>query len=33
MEVYIDDILVKRVQRTDHLQHLEKTFDLLSNAR
>jgi len=29
MEVYIDDMLVKSVQRTDHLQHLDKVFDLL----
>ena len=29
MEVYVDDMLVKSVQRTDHLQHLNKAFDLL----
>jgi len=29
MKVYVDDILVKSVQRTDHLQHLDKAFDLL----
>jgi len=29
MEVYIDDMLVKSLQRTDHLQHLDKAFDLL----
>ena len=29
MEVYIDDMLVKSVQRTYRLQHLDKTFDLL----
>jgi len=28
MEVYVDDMLVKSVQRTDHLQHLDKAFDL-----
>jgi len=28
MEVYVDDMLVKSVQRTDHLQHLDKVFDL-----
>ena len=29
MEVYVDDMLVKSVQHTDHLQHLDKAFDLL----
>jgi len=29
MEVYVDDMLVKSVQRTDYLQHLAKIFDLL----
>jgi len=29
IEVYIDDMLVKSVQRADHLQHLDKAFDLL----
>ena len=29
MEVYVDDMLVKSVQRTNHLQHLSKAFDLL----
>jgi len=29
MEVYVNDILVKSIQRTDHLQHLDKAFDLL----
>ena len=29
MEVSIDDILVKSVHRTDHLQHLDKDFDFL----
>jgi len=29
MEVYVDDILVKSVQRTNHLQRLNKTFNLL----
>ena len=31
MEVYVDDMLVKSVQRADHLQHLDKTFNLLGN--
>jgi len=29
MEVYVDDMLEKSVQCTDHLQHLDKAFDLL----
>ena len=29
MEVHIDDMLVKSVQHTDHLQHLDKAFNLL----
>jgi len=29
MEVYVDDMLVKSVQRTNYLQHLSKAFDLL----
>ena len=29
MEVYVDDMLVKSVQRMDHLQHLDKASDLL----
>ena len=29
MEVYVKDMLVKSMQRTDHLQHLDKKFDLL----
>ena len=29
MEVYVDDMLVKNIQCTDHLQHLHKAFDLL----
>jgi len=29
MEVYVDGMLVKRMQRTDHLQYLNKAFDLL----
>ena len=29
MEVYIDDMLVKFKQRTDHAAHLKQTFDLL----
>ena len=28
MEVYVDDMLVKSVLRTDHLQHLGEAFDL-----
>jgi len=27
--VYVDDMLVKSVQHTDHLEYLNKTFDLL----
>jgi len=33
MEVYVDDILVKSVMRTDHIQHLSKAIDLLQNTR
>jgi len=29
MKVYVDNMLVKSVHRTDHLQHLDKTFNLL----
>ena len=29
MEVYVDEMLVKSVQHTDHLQHLDKAFNLL----
>ena len=29
MEVYIDDMLVKSKQRSDHATHLEQAFDLL----
>ena len=29
MEVYVDDMLVKSVVRTNYLQHLGKAFDLL----
>ena len=29
MEVYVDDMLVKSVQCTEHLQHLDKVFNLL----
>jgi len=29
MEVYVDDMLVKSVHLTDHLEHLDKAFDLL----
>ena len=33
MEVYIDYILVKNVQRVDHLQHLHKAFSLLKQYK
>jgi len=33
MEVYIDDILVKSVQRTNHLQYLDKAFDLFNQYK
>lgn len=29
IEVYIDDMLVKSLNQTDHLQHLEEAFSLL----
>ena len=29
MEVYIDDMLVKSMQRPDHVTHLQQTFDIL----
>ena len=29
MEVYIDDMLVKSKQRSDHVTHLQEAFDLL----
>ena len=29
MKVYVDNMLVKSIQRTDHLQYLDKAFDLL----
>ena len=29
MEVYIDDMLVKTKERTDHTKHLQETFELL----
>ena len=29
MEVYVDDILVKSIHRTNHLQHLNKAFNLI----
>ena len=29
MEVYIDDMLVKSKQRSDHVTHLQQTFDIL----
>ena len=28
MKVYVDDMLVKSVQHIDHLQHLDKAFNL-----
>ena len=33
IEVYVDDMLVKSVQRTYHLQHLDKAFDLLRQLK
>jgi len=33
IEVYIDDILVKSVQSVDHLQHLDKAFNLLRQCK
>ena len=33
MEVYVDDMLVKSVQRVDHFQHLDKAFDLLRHNK
>ena len=29
MKVYVDNMLVKSVHRTNHLQHLDKTFNLV----
>jgi len=29
MEVYVDDMLVKSLERSDHVQHLEEAFALL----
>ena len=29
MEVYIDDMLVKSMERSDHAEHLQKAFELL----
>ena len=29
MEVYVDDMFVKSVQRTDYLQYLDEAFNLL----
>ena len=29
MEIYIDDIVVKRETRAEHIQHLEETFCLM----
>jgi len=33
IEVYVDDMLVKSVHRTYHLQHLDKEFDLLKQLK
>ena len=33
IEVYVDDMLVKSVQRVDHLQHLDKAFDLFKQHK
>ena len=33
MEVYIDDMLVKSKERSDHAEHLQKTFELLRAHR
>jgi len=29
IEVYVDDMLVKSIQYTEHLQHLDRPFNLL----
>ena len=29
MEVYIDDMLIKSKERSDHANHLQQVFDLL----
>jgi len=29
MEIYVDDMLVKSLERSDHVQHLEEAFALL----
>lgn len=31
MEVYIDDMLVKSVKASDHVQHLREIFQTLNN--
>ena len=33
IKVYVDNMLVKSVLRTDHLQHLSEAFDLLRKYR
>ena len=33
MEVYIDDMLIKRKLKDDHLSDLERTFDILRKYR
>ena len=33
MEVYIDDMLVKSKERSDHAKHLQETFELLRAYR
>lgn len=33
MEVYIDDMLVKSLQASDHIQHLNECFDILDKYR
>ena len=33
MEVYIDDMLVKRLKAIDHVAHLEETFGIIRRHR
>ena len=33
MKVYVDDMLMRSVQRTDHLQRLDKSFNLLGQYK
>jgi len=33
MEVYVDDMLMKSLQCTDHVQHLSEAFDYLQKYR